>query len=94
MEIQAPDVPTEHQSIDQAARAYSAGQLDADGFIGTARSLPVVKQIPQPNREWWDDWAREHGPMADVVTAFAREMIPAALYDAAIDIMAEAGHEA
>lgn len=85
---------TKFRSVDEAARAFAAGQLDDDGFITSVVSLPTVRQTAQPDREWWDDWAREHGPMADLVSAFARGLIPATLYDAALDAMARAGHEA
>jgi len=81
-------------TIEEAARAYADGRLDNSGFIAVAPSLPPVKQVPHPDREWWDDWPRVRGPVAGMVAVYSQGLVPAELYDTTIAAMAEAGHEA
>jgi hypothetical protein len=85
---------TVFRSVDEAAHAFAAGQIDDDGFIRSVALLPIVRQTARPDREWWDDWPRVHGPMSDLISAFTQGLIPADLYDAAVEAMAKAGHEA
>lgn len=94
MESRTQAVPTAFKSIDEAARAYADGHLDDDGFVAAALTFPIVKQNPRPDREWWDDWVRIDGPVSEVQDAFRRRLIPAHLYDTALDAMAKAGYEA
>lgn len=86
--------PMAYESIGDAARAYSDRLLKVDEFIAAASAFPVVRQVPRPDMEWWDDWARNDGPMSAVLDAFNQGLIPARLYDAAINAMAKAGHDA
>lgn len=85
---------TEFRSVDEAAPAFVVGVLDDDGFIASMVTLPIVRQAARPDREWWDDWPREHGPMSDLMSAFTRGLIRGNTYDAALDAVAKAGHEA
>ena len=86
--------PTAFESVDEAAHAYADGLLDDGGFISAVTALQTVEQNPMPDREWWDDWVQKDGPLSDLQVAFSRQLIPARLYDAALEAMAKAGHDA
>lgn len=86
--------PANFESVEAAARARLADELDDGGFIAAIVRFPIVRQTPLPNREWFDDWVREQGPMSEVVAAFQKGLISADLYDSSIRAMAAAGHDA
>ncbi len=94
MESRTQAVPIAFKSMDEAARAYADGRLDDDGFVAAALTFPIIKQNPQPDREWWDDWVRVDGPVSELQDVFRRRLIPAYLYDTTLATMAKAGHEA
>lgn len=80
-------------SVNAAARAYAAGQLDDAGFIAAVVLLPVVKQNPIPDH-WFDDLARVDGPLFDLGETFTQGFISAQLHDDACRTMLLGGHSA
>jgi hypothetical protein len=87
-------VPATFRSIAEVTRAYADGALDEDGFVAAAVAIPVVRQNPMPDREWFDDWPQIDGPLSELQDALSRNLIPPHLYDAALAAMAKAGHDA
>jgi hypothetical protein len=82
-----------YESVAAAAHAYAADQLDDDGFVAALVRLPIVRQSPMPDREWFDDWPLIDGPLSDLQDALNQRLITAGLYDAALTAMIAGGHD-
>jgi hypothetical protein len=81
-------------SVHDACVAFQAGEITEDGLIQALSSLPIVKQAPLPDEQWFDAVVVEHGPVYQLRREAYRGTISSAIYSGSVQAMLDAGHAA